>query len=55
MANLANCESNMVNISKARELLRKAIKLNPEEARLRQNLLLLDDAEKAYNSRVTNP
>ena len=50
MANLANCEANMGNFSKARELLRKAIKLNPNEPRLRENLRLLDDAEKAYKS-----
>lgn len=55
MANLANCESNMGNFSKARELLRNAIKLNPDESRLRENLRLLDDAEKTYNSGVSKP
>lgn len=46
MGNLANCEAEEGNFAEAVELLKKAIKIDPENPQLKENLRTFQEAER---------
>jgi tetratricopeptide (TPR) repeat protein len=51
MGNLANCEAEEGNFSGAIELLKKAVKIDPENPQLKENLRTFREAERLDPSR----